>query len=72
MTAETKIANTPPQRRARRVRVPRGGKGASSPALVVAWSASGTSRPVPSSASLVSGKLGVLSLEVAVPGWVSG
>ena len=57
VTPSTTASMSPPQRRARRVRVPRGGKG--TPSLLP-------------SASPVSGSVEGSSVEVAVPGWVSG
>ena len=71
---EANIAKTPPQRRARRVRTPRGGKGSPSASLsplsVAAWAASTASQLALPSASPVSGSVEASSLEAAVPGWV--
>ena len=73
VTANTTAPRSPPQRRARRVRAPRGGKGSSSLVPSVSLTpASAVSRPGPPSASLVSDSVGASSLEVAVPGWVPG
>ena len=68
----TTAPTTPAQRRARRVRVPRGGKGSASPVPVAASLGSVASRSAPSSASPVSGAVEASSQESAVPGWVPG
>ena len=63
---------SPPQRRARRVRAPCGGKDSSSLSAVAAWSASVASRSALSSASPVSGSDEGASPESAAPGRVPG
>ena len=68
----TTAPRSPTHRRARRVRVPRGGKGSASLVPVAASLGSVASRSAPSSASPVSSAVEVSSLESAVPGWVLG
>ena len=82
VTANTTAPRSPPQRRARRVRAPRGGKDSPSflpsaspllsPVSVVAWSASVALRPGWPSVSPVSGAVEASSLETAVLGWLLG
>lgn len=80
VAASTTVPMSPLQRRARSVRVPRGGKGSpsllpsvsSSLSAVAAWSASVASRSALSSASPVSGSDEGASPEPAAPGWVLG
>ena len=82
VTPNTTAPKSPPQRRARIVRTPRGGKDSPSflpsaspllsPVSVVAWSASVALRSAPASASSMSGAVEASSLESAAPGWVLG
>ena len=80
VTASTTAPRSPPHRRARSVRVPRGGKGSPSPvpssspslSVVAASLGSVASRPVLPSVSPVSGAVEASSPESAVPGWVPG
>ena len=80
VAASTMAPRSPPQRRARSVRVPCGGKESPSlppavspsPVSVAAWSASAASWSALASASRVSGSVGASLQEVAVPSWVSG